>query len=255
MTSGKLAGKNCLVTGGGRGFGREIALTFAREGARFVGVNYVSNEKKARETVEAVRKLGAEAHAFKADVAHAAEVAAMFRDFDAHAPSLDVLVNNAGFNKAAPLLEIAEADLDRVLAVNFKGAFLCTQEAGRRMTKQAMGGHIVNVGSVAGLLARSASAHYGAAKAALHSLTLSSAEALAPNVLVNAVAPGFFDTELNAYVPAERRKRIVEQTPAKRWGTVEELAQTVLFLATCPAFMTGQVLALDGGISNVYFVP
>ncbi|HLE95938.1 MAG TPA: SDR family oxidoreductase, partial [Candidatus Thermoplasmatota archaeon] len=165
---------------------------------------------------------------------------------------LDALVNNAGENKVQPFLEISDADLARMLDVNFKSAFLCTQAAGRRMVARKRGS-IVNVSSMAGCFARPGSVAYGAAKAAVNSLTMSAAEALAPHVNVNAVAPGFVDTELNAYVPAERRRAIEEQTPAKRWATPDEICETVAFFALGPRFVTGQILRADGGIGNIYF--
>lgn len=240
-----------IVTGASRGIGRATALELARRGFD-VGVNYVQAADRAASVAKEVEALGRRAVAVKADVTEAAEVRAMFDAVERALGPVDVLVNNAGENKATPFLEIDEANLDRILAVNLKGVFFCTQEAGRRMVPRGRG-HIVNVASMAGVLARPGSAHYGAAKAGVVSLTLSAAEALAPHVTVNCVAPGFVDTELNAYVPEERRRAIADQTPAKRWGKPEEIAETIAFFATAPTFVTGNVLRADGAIGNVYF--
>jgi 3-oxoacyl-[acyl-carrier protein] reductase len=218
-----------------------------------VAVNYQSAADRAASVVKECEAAGARAGAFRADVADKAQVAALFEAVARTLGPVDILVNNAGYNKAAPLAEIPESDLRRVFAVNFDGPFFATQEAARIMVPRGWG-RIVNVASQAGLLARPGSAHYGAAKAALVSLTKSSAEALAPAVSVNAVAPGFIDTELNAYVPEDRRRRIADQTPVKRWGTPEEVAEAIYGLVAAPAFVTGQVLGVDGGIGNVYFV-
>lgn len=247
----KLKGRTALVTGASRGIGREIALALAREGAN-VAVNYHEADERAESVAKEIREMGTKSRAYRADVSARAAVEALVRDVERDLGPVDVLVNNAGFNKPAPLFEINPEDVDRIFAVNFHGALWCTQVCGRGMMERQWG-RIVNVASQAGLLARPGSAHYGAAKAALISLTKSAAESLAPHVTVNAVAPGFVDTELNAYVPEERRKRIAEQTPARRWGSPAEVAESVALLATMPGFVTGQVLGVDGGIGNVYF--
>lgn len=246
-----------LITGASRGIGRAAALALAAKGFD-VAVNYREAKDRAGSVAKEVEATGRRALAVRADVTDAAAVERMFDAVEADLGPVAALVNNAGENKVQPLTDISEADLDRMLGVNLKGVFFCTQSAARRMKARAGGasgavGHVVNVASMAGVLARPGSAAYGAAKAGVVSLTLSSAEALAPHVVVNALAPGFVDTELNAYVPAERRKAIADQTPMKRWARPEEVGETIAFLATCPAFLTGNVLRIDGGIGNIYF--
>lgn len=256
-----------LVTGASRGIGRAAALALARKGFD-VAVNYREAKDRAGSVVKELEATGRRALAVRADVSHPEQVERMFDEVESTLGPVDVLVNNAGENKVQPLVDISEPDLDRMLGVNLKGVFFCTQSAARRMTARASAaaagpaggapdasrvGHIVNVASMAGVLARPGSAAYGVAKAGVVSLTLSSAEALAPHVVVNALAPGFVDTELNAYIPAERRRGISEQTPMKRFAHPDEVGETIAFLATCPAFLTGNVLRIDGGIGNVYF--
>ncbi|MHB8586296.1 MAG: SDR family NAD(P)-dependent oxidoreductase [Thermoplasmatota archaeon] len=246
-----LRGRTALVTGASRGIGRETALALAREGVD-VAVNYHGTPERAESVAKECGAVGVRAKAFRGDVSRMADVQTLVASVEAEFGSLDILINNAGFNRAASFFDVKPEDIRDVFAVNFDGAFFCTQAAGRRMLERKWG-RIVNVASQAGILARPGSVHYGAAKAAVVSLTKSTAELLAPHVTVNAVAPGFVDTELNAYVPAERRRAIETQTPMRRWGTAAEIAATIVTLVGAPDFVTGQVLGVDGGIGNVYF--
>jgi NAD(P)-dependent dehydrogenase (short-subunit alcohol dehydrogenase family) len=249
----QLQGKVAIVTGAARGIGKATALRFAREGARVV-VGYRAGKDRAESTVKEIEALGAQAFAHGGDLSTKAACDALVAETVRRFGRVDVMVNNAGENRAKPFLDIPESDVMDLMAINYASQFFMTQAVARQMLAQEpKGGRIVNVGSIAGVLARPGSVAYGAAKAAVHSLTMSTAEALAPHVTVNAVAPGMVDTELNAYQKPEFRASVIHQTPMKRYGSVDEIAEAILFFAAGPAFATGQVLVIDGGIGNIYF--
>ena len=222
-----LQGKNALVTGGSRGIGRAICLELARQGAN-VAVNYAGNAKAAEETVEACKALGVEAVAIQADVADAA--ACITRD-----------------NLA---LSISEADFDAVLDTNLKGAFHCCKAAYRPMMRQRYG-RIINMSSIVGLRGNAGQANYSASKAGLIGLTKSLAKELAARkVTVNAVAPGFIDTEMTAVLPEQAKEAMLKTIPMARLGQPEDVARAVAFFASDEAaYITGQVLCVDGGMA------
>ena len=244
-----LQGKNALVTGGSRGIGRAIYLELARQGAN-VAVNYAGNAKAAEETVEACKALGVDAFALQADVADAAACEAMVKETIARFGRLDILVNNAGITRDGLMLTMKEADWDAVLDTNLKGAFHCMKAAYRPMMKQKYG-RIVNLSSIVGLRGNAGQANYAASKAGLIGLTKSLAKELAArNVTVNAVAPGFIDTDMTAALPEKAREAMLSTIPMGRLGQAEDVARAVAFFAGEGAgYVTGQVLCVDGGMA------
>ena len=244
-----LQGKCALVTGGSRGIGRAVCLELARQGAR-VAVNYAGNAAAAEETVRACEALGAEAFAIQADVADAAVCEAMVKEVLARFGRLDILVNNAGVTRDGLMLTMKEADWDAVLDTNLKGAFHCMKAAYRPMMKQKYG-RVVNLTSIVGLRGNAGQANYAASKAGLIGLTKSMAKELAGrNVTVNAVAPGFIDTDMTAALPEKARESMLGTIPMGRLGQAEDVAKAVAFFAGDEAaYVTGQVLCVDGGMA------
>jgi NAD(P)-dependent dehydrogenase (short-subunit alcohol dehydrogenase family) len=234
-----------LVTGGGKRIGRAIALTLGRAGADVI-VNYNQSRAGAQATAGEIAALGVRAVAVRADVSRPRQVAAMFRVIVKRFGRLDVLVNNAGVFFPRAWDEIEEKDWDRVLGANLKGPFFCAQAAARMMMRQGRG-NIINIASLGGLQAWPSYMHYCASKAALISLTRTLAKALAPTVRVNSVAPGSILFPDEERTPAVRK--IIRAIPLRKGGDADDIAQTVLFLATHSEFITGQVIAVDGGKS------
>jgi 3-oxoacyl-[acyl-carrier protein] reductase/pteridine reductase len=238
-----LAGRVILVTGAARRIGRGIALRLAREGAR-VAIHYHTSEDEARATAQ---ECGG-APVFRANLESVAEIERMFAEIDARLGRIDGLVNNAArFAKIDPL-DITETDWDFVHSVNLKATFFCVQQAARRMMA-AGGGRIVNISSLGGLRPWPEHAHYCASKAGVIMLTQALAQAFAPRVTVNSVAPGVIPFEDAPVEGQERVERLISKTPAGRAGTAEEVAEAVLFFLTASDFITGQVLTVDGGLS------
>ena len=244
-----LQGKCALVTGGSRGIGRAVCLELARQGAR-VAVNYAGNAAAAEETVKACEALGAEAFAIQADVADAAASEAMVKEVLARFGRLDILVNNAGVTRDGLMPMMKEADWDAVLDTNLKGAFHCMKAVYRPMMKQKYG-RIVNLSSIVGLRGNAGQANYAASKAGLIGLTKSMAKELAArNVTVNAVAPGFIDTDMTAALPEKAREAMLTAIPMGRLGQAEDVARAMAFFAgDASAYVTGQVLCVDGGMA------
>ncbi len=244
-----LQGKCALVTGGSRGIGRAVCLELARQGAR-VAVNYAGNAAAAEETVKACEALGAEAFAIQADVADAAASEAMVKEVLTRFGRLDILVNNAGVTRDGLMPMMKEADWDAVLDTNLKGAFHCMKAVYRPMMKQKYG-RIVNLSSIVGLRGNAGQANYAASKAGLIGLTKSMAKELAGrNVTVNAVAPGFIDTDMTAALPEKAREAMLTTIPMGRLGQAEDVAKAVAFFAGDEsAYVTGQVLCVDGGMA------
>lgn len=244
-----LQGRNALVTGGSRGIGRAICLELARQGAN-VAVNYAGNAQAAEETAAACRELGVQAVTIRADVADAAACEAMVKEVISSFGSLHILVNNAGITRDNLALSISEADFDAVLDTNLKGAFCCCKAAYRPMMRQRYG-RIINMSSVVGLRGNAGQANYSASKAGLIGLTKSLAKELAARkVTVNAVAPGFIDTDMTAALSETAKNAALGSIPMGRMGTPENVAKAVAFLADEDAgYITGQVLAVDGGMS------
>ena len=237
-----------LVTGGSRGIGRAIAVTLAAAGLQ-VYLTYVSKPDEAEQTVSAIEQAGGTARAFRVDVADAASVAAFFQDEIKDKVSLEVLVNNAGITKDGLVLRMKDEDFDRVLGVNLRGAFVCLREAAKIMTRQRRG-RIVNIASVVGQMGNAGQINYAAAKAGLIGVTKSAAKELAGrSITVNAVAPGFIETDMMAALSDEARQAYARAIPLGRLGTAQDVADAVAFLASDKAaYITGQVLAVNGGL-------
>lgn len=240
--------KVVLVTGASRGIGRAIAVSFAEPGTTVV-VNYRSGRDAAEETARTVTERGAQAFLCPFDVSHPEEVKAAFKEItDAHG-RLDVLVNNAAITRDNILPRLKESDWDEVMAVNLKGVFLCCQAAMRPMLKQRYG-RIITVTSVVGFTGNAGQCNYAAAKAGIVGLTRSLArEVVSRNITVNAVAPGYIETEMTQSLSEDARHALLAQIPAGRTGTPEEVAAAVRFLASEEAgYITGQVLHVNGGM-------
>ena len=248
---GDLSGRVAIVTGGGTGIGRASALALAAAGANVV-VNYQRSQREAEEVVAAIAAASLPpAIAVQADVTSRAAVTRMVEQAVERFDRIDVLVNNAGISLRARLLEIDDLTWRTVIDVNLTATFLCCQAVVPVMQRQG-GGRIINISSVAGILAMPGAPHYAAAKAGVLGLTRSIAQDLAPEILVNAIAPGWVETAMNAPDGEYVRRETARQTPLGRWGTPEEIAANVVFLATTNNFMSGQVLVADGGLGNVY---
>lgn len=244
----KLEGKVAVVTGASRGIGRAIALKLADEGARVV-VNYSGSQAKAEEVVAAIREAGGEALAIQASVAKSDEVATLMDAAVKTFGSLDILVNNAGITRDNLLMRMKENEWDDVMDTNLKGVFLCTKAVTRQMMKQRAG-RIINISSIVGVAGNAGQANYVAAKAGVIGLTKTTAKELASrNILVNAIAPGFIETEMTAELPEDLKQGMLTQIPLAKLGQPEDIAKAVVFLASEDAnYMTGQTLHIDGGM-------
>ena len=244
-----LQGKNALVTGGSRGIGRAICLELARLGAA-VAVNYAGNEQAALETVEACRALGVEAEAFQADVADSAACEELVKAVKDRFGKLDILVNNAGITRDGLLMTAKAEDLDRVLDTNLKGAYFCMKAASKVMMRQRYG-RIISMSSVVGLRGNPGQTNYAASKAGIIGLTKAAAKELASRgITVNAVAPGFIDTDMTAAMPEKAKEAMQATIPMGHPGAPEDVATAVAFFAQPDsAYITGQVLCVDGGMA------
>jgi 3-oxoacyl-[acyl-carrier protein] reductase len=243
----RLEGKVAVITGGGRGIGRAIALRYAAEGADVV-VNYRQDEGAARDTADAIEALGRRALLARADVTQRAEIRGMFAKAVAHFGRLDILVNNAGINRVCFFEEITDQDWDDILGTNLKGPFICCQEAFAHLKER--GGRIINIASVAGQYHGPKTVHYAVSKAGLISLTAAVARYGAPHgILVNAVAPGIIETDLTRdELRGPGGQNVVALTLLKRPGQLDDVASACVFLASDEQnYMTGQVLSVAGG--------
>ena len=244
-----LKGNAALVTGGSRGIGRAICLELARQGAA-VAVNYAGNSAAAEETVQLCRALGVEAEAFQADVADPAACDALVAAVKERFGRLDILVNNAGIARDGLLMTAKEEDFTQTLDTNLKGAYFCTKAAAKVMLRQKYG-RIVCLSSIVGLRGNPGQTAYAASKAGVIGLVKAAAKELAGrDITVNAVAPGFIETDMTAVLPEKAKAAMLGTIPKGRPGSPEEVARAVAFFAgpEC-AYITGQVLCVDGGMA------
>lgn len=244
-----LKGKTALVTGAGRGIGRAIALDLAQKGA-FVIVNYNGSEQKARETMDAIRKAGGEGMIYRCNVADFTACGEMITELIKKLGHIDILVNNAGITRDMLLMKMREDDFDSVIDVNLKGCFNTMRHLSRQLLKQK-GGRIINISSVAGIIGNAGQANYCASKAGIIGLTKSAARELGSRgITVNAVAPGFIETEMTDVLSDSIKETLKDQALLKRAGSPREVAATVSFLASGDAgYITGQVISVDGGMA------
>ena len=242
-------GRVAVVTGGGRGIGRSVAVRLAEEGAN-VAISYRSNDAAAQEAADAVRGAGVECEVFKGDVASPEDVQALFKGVGDAFGRVDILVNNAGITRDNIMMRMKEEEFDDVLRTNLGGTYLCTRAALRPMVR-ARWGRIVNLSSVVGLVGNAGQANYAASKAGIIGFTKSVAREVAQRgITANVVAPGYVETELTGILPEKVKDQIRDQVPMGRFGEAEEVAEVVAFLAGEEArYVTGQTIAVDGGMT------
>ena len=242
------SGRVAVVTGGGRGIGRAIAVRLAKEGANVI-ISYRSNEDAAQETAKLVREAGTECVTFKGDVADPDDVTDLFKEVNEAFGRVDILVNNAGTRRDNLMLRMKDEEFDDVIGTNLKGTYLCTRAVMRPMVR-ARWGRIVNVSSVVGIIGNAGQANYAASKAGVIGFTKSVAREVAQRgITANAVAPGYVETELTGSLSDAVKDQILAQIPLGRFGEAEDVAEVVAFLAGEGAgYVTGQTLTVDGGM-------
>ena len=243
-----LENKIALVTGAGRGIGRAIAIGFAEEGAEVI-INYNGSEERAKEVKQTIEENGGKASIYKCNVSDFAACEAMIKDIVKEYGHLDILVNNAGITKDGLLMKMSEEDFDKVLDTNLKGTFHTIRAALRQMIRQRSG-RIINMASVVGVSGNAGQANYAASKAGVIGLTKTAAREVASRgITVNAVAPGFIETDMTEVLPEKIKEASAAQIPLGKFGKAEDVANAVAFLASEDAgYITGQVLHVDGGM-------
>ncbi|HUG38445.1 MAG TPA: 3-oxoacyl-[acyl-carrier-protein] reductase [Candidatus Limnocylindrales bacterium] len=244
----QLEGRTALVTGASRGIGRAIALALAEEGAD-VAVNYVSSEAPARAVVDEIHRMGRRAMIAQADVADYPDTFRMAHDILKEFGHVDILVNNAGINSDKTFVKMDHASWRKVLAINLDGVFNCTKVFIDQMIQQEWG-RVVNITSVISQIGNFGQANYAASKAGVAAFTKSLAKELAAkNITVNAVAPGFTETEMVTAIPDKVRNKLLEQIPMRRFGKSEEVARACVFLCSADGdYITGAELSINGGL-------
>ena len=243
-----LSGKVALITGGGKGIGAAIAKEMAVQGATVI-INYSHSEEAAKHLKEEIQAMGRQAEIYGCNVADFEQVKTMISDVVKAHKRLDILVNNAGVTKDGLLMRMNEDDFDYVMDVNLKGTFNCIQQVTRQMMKQRCG-RIINLSSVVGLYGNAGQVNYAASKAGIIGMTKSAAKELGSRgITVNAIAPGFIQTEMTDVLSDDMKEQMLKSTTLGRFGQVEDIAHAAVFLASDRAgYITGQVLCVDGGI-------
>ena len=244
----QLTGRTALVTGASRGIGRAIALALAQEGAD-VAINYVSSEGPAMEIAEQIMKLGRKAILAQADVADYPDTFRMAQEVLKEFGHLDILINNAGINSDKTFVRMDHASWRKVLAINLDGVFNCTKVFIDQMIKQSWG-RVVNITSVIGQIGNFGQANYAASKAGVAAFTKSLAKELASKgITVNAVAPGFTETDMITAIPEKVKNRLLDQIPMRRFGKCEEVARACVYLCSADGdYVTGAELSINGGL-------
>ena len=245
----ELSGKVALITGSARGIGKAIALELANHGANVV-INDILPNNEIDNTLEEVKQISNDSIGIRADITVFDEVENMLKEIVNKFGKIDILVNNAGIIRDSLLIRMKEEDWDAVIRINLKGTFNCSKAVARYMMKQKSNDRIVNIASVIGLVGNIGQANYAASKSGIIGLTKSMAKELAlRNINVNAIAPGFIETDMTKKLPEKARKDLQQQIPLKRLGTVEDVAKVVYFLVSDAAdYITGQVINVDGGM-------
>lgn len=244
-----LKGKIALVTGAAKGIGRAIALALAADGATVV-VNYNGSREKAEQTLEEVKKLGSDGMIYQCNVADTAATDAMVKDVIKTYGRLDILVNNAGITRDNLIMRMSEEDFDAVINANLKGCFNTIKAASRQMLKQREG-RIINITSVSGILGNAGQANYSASKAGIIGLTKTMAREMASRgITVNAIAPGFVETDMTQVLSESVKEAATAQIPLGRFGRPEDIANMAAYLASEKAsYITGQIISVDGGMA------
>ena len=244
-----IAEKVAVVTGASRGIGREIAKTLAAQGALVI-VNYNGSAEKAAEVIEEIKRAGGKGEALKCDVSDFEKAGELFDYVVKTYGRVDILVNNAGITKDGLLMRMSEEDFDSVIRTNLKGAFHCMRHVARQMIRQKSG-RIINISSVSGVLGNAGQVNYAASKAGIIGMTKSAARELASRgITVNAVAPGFINTDMTEVLPDKVKEGAAAQIPMGMFGDTRDVADAVAFLASDQArYITGQVLCVDGGMA------
>ncbi|HEC93560.1 MAG TPA: 3-oxoacyl-[acyl-carrier-protein] reductase [Candidatus Atribacteria bacterium] len=245
----ELYDKVALITGAARGIGRAIALKLYNHGANII-INDIVSEIEINQNLQEIKKGTNEVIGIRADITKLDEVEKMIKEIVNKFGKIDILVNNAGIIRDSLLIRMKEGDWDAVINVNLKGTFNCSRTVAKYMMRQKTGGKIVNISSVIGLVGNTGQSNYAASKAGIIGLTKSMAKELAlRNINVNAVAPGFIETDMTQKLPEKIRNSLQEKIPLKRLGTVEDVAQVVYFLVSeASSYITGQVIKVDGGM-------
>ena len=244
-----LSGKVALITGSARGIGKAIALELANHGANIV-INDILPKNEIDKTLEEVKQIRNNAVGIRADITSVNEVKNMVKEIVNKFGKIDILVNNAGITRDSLLIRMKEEDWDAVIKINLKGTFNCSKAVAKYMMRQKSNDKIVNIASVIGLVGNIGQANYSASKAGIIGLTKSIAKELAlRSINVNAIAPGFIETDMTQKLPETVKKDLQQQIPLKRLGTVEDVAKVVYFLVSDAAnYITGQVINVDGGM-------